>query len=141
MEAVPGQERTRLFIVLSGLTTAATLTLLACRARLLVPWWVLFAFGVPWVAFSIYLRAHRDGLGSEGKWVDWWSIPHVIGGVLLGNFELGFVWIVAIVVWWECIEVVSRVFEHVTNRVTDVVIALVGWSLAQALLNDAFRLF
>lgn len=138
MDAVREHERTTLFAVLTGLTLAATVALLVCRADLLVSLPALFAIGVPWIALSIYLRLHRDGVGGEGRYLDWWSIPHVIGGVVLGLFDIGLVWVVLLVVWWECVESVSRVYEHVTNRVVDVVIAVTGWALAQWLVQRAF---
>jgi hypothetical protein len=141
MDAVHEQERTSLFTVLTGLTLTATVALLVWQAHLLVPLWALLAIGLPWIAFSVYLRLHRDDLGREGKFLDWWSISHIIGGALLGSFDIGLVWVALLVIWWECVESVSLVFEYVTNRVTDIVIALLGWGIAQLLIKSSFTLF
>jgi hypothetical protein len=141
MDAVPtDQERKRLFLVLTVVTLASAVALLVTRAHPLVGFGVLAAIGLPWIAFSIYLRLNRDGVGSEGRFVDWWTVPHGIGGLLLGVFDIGLVWVVALVVWWECCEAASRVYEHFTNRVSDVVVALVGWTIAQLVLTSGVRL-
>lgn len=137
MDALHEQERTRLFVVLTGLTLIATVTLLVCRSHLLVSMPTLLAIGLPWVAFSIYLHLHRDDrIGGEGKYVDWWTLSHAIGGAVLGIFDIGLVWVAILVVWWECVESMSRIFEHFTNRTMDTVIALAGWSVAQLLLGS-----
>ena len=135
MDAVHAQERTTRFVILTGLTLTASIGLLVARAHPRVGWPVLLAIAVPWVATGLYLQRHRDGVGGEGKYVDWWSIPHVVGGVLLGLLDISLFWVVLLVVWWECVESVSRVFEHLTNRVTDVVIAITGWAAAQWLVS------
>jgi hypothetical protein len=142
MDAIhPEQERTKLFVVLTGLTLTAAVGLLVMRAHVLVSLWVLAAIALPWIAFSIYLRLHRDGIGGEGRYVDWWTVPHGIGGLLLGVFDIGLVWVVALVVWWECVEAASRVYEHFTNRVSDVVVAVAGWTFAQLVLTGGVRAF
>lgn len=133
-------ERTGLFALLAAVSLAAALLLLVFGSRLLVSPWVVVAIALPWTALSIVLRAHRDTWGRERKYVDLWSIPHVIGGVLLGLFGVGVVWVLALTVWWEFAESWSRVFEHVTNRVTDVVIAVAGCVGAELVLTGAVRL-
>jgi hypothetical protein len=140
MDAVHEQERTTLFGVLTGLTLLATVALLVLRAHLLVSTPLLLAIGVPWIAGSIYLRIHRAGVGGEGKYLDWWSVPHIVGGALLGLFDIGLVWVLLLTIWWECVESVSRSFEYFTNRVTDIVIAVVGWSIAQLIVTGGFTL-
>jgi hypothetical protein len=139
MDAVP-QERTLLFGILTGLTLTFTVALLAWRYAPIVPVWSIIALGTPWMAFSIFLRIRRADLGREGRFLDLWSIPHLFGGVLLGLFGLGFVWIAILVVWWEGVEHVSRVFEYTTNRITDCVIAVAGWALAQYIVTGGFAL-
>jgi hypothetical protein len=114
--------------------------LLVFGSRLLVAAWVVVAIALPWTALSIVLRMHRDTWGRERKYVDLWSIPHAIGGVLLGLFGVGVLWVLALTVWWEVAESWSRVFEHVTNRVTDVVIAVAGCVGAELVLTGAVRL-
>ncbi len=127
------QERTLLFGILGGVTAIGTAALLLWRGHLLVPRWVVFALALPWIGFSALLRVRRDSLGAEGKYVDLWSIPHVVAGALLALFGLPLAWVIVVLVWWEAVEIVSRVFEHPTNRVTDIVIALAGWELVRLL--------
>jgi len=134
-------ERTSLLAVLTAATLAAGVAMLVWRARLLVPLWVVLALGVPGLVFSSYLRLHRDdAIGRERRYLDWWSIPHLAGGALLGMLDLGGLWVAALVVWWEGVEIISRVFEHATNRLTDVVLALVGWAAAQLVITGALRM-
>lgn len=140
MDAVHEQERNGLFATLGILTALSIVALLFARGHLLVPAWTLLAIGLPWLAFSIYLRLHRDTAGREGRVVDLWSIPHLVGGVLLGLFDIPLLAITALVVGWELIESVSRVFEHFANRVADVALALCGWLLAQLLFAGSWSL-
>ena len=138
MDAVHEHERPTMFAVLTGVTAAATLALLVWRAQLLVSVPALLAVGLPWLGLTIYLRQHSASAGREGRYLDWWSVSHVVGGVLLGLFDVGLVWVVLLVVWWECVETASRVFEYVTNRFTDIVVAVAGWGAAQWLVQRAF---
>lgn len=131
MESLHAQERTGLFFVLTPLTLAVTVALIAIRSELLVSWWTIAAIGAPWIAFSIFLRLHRETWGREGAWVDLWAISHAIGGALLGLFGIGFVWVAAIVVWWELVELACRVHETPQNRAMDIVLALAAWATAQ----------
>lgn len=124
-------ERNGLFLVLTPLTLAATVWLMATRMELLVPWWVIAVIAAPWMALSIFLRLHRETWGREGTWVDLWAIPHAIGGGLLGLFGIGLVWIAAVVVWWELVEIVCRIHETPQNRGMDIVLALGTAALAQ----------
>lgn len=138
MDAAQSHERNGLFAVLAALTLVATLTLLATRGELLIPRWGLVAIAVPWTAFSIYLRLHRDGVGREGRVLDLWSIPHFVGGVVLGLFDVPLVFITLIVIGWELVESVCCIFEHLPNRIADIVLALAGWTLVQLAFGGSF---
>ena len=101
---------------------------------------VLAAVATPWLALAALLRIKHDTLGFEGKYVDWWSIPHCISGVLFGLVGVPLVFVVAIATVWEIVEIVARTREYPTNRVTDVVLAALGWLGANALADGNFPL-
>jgi hypothetical protein len=130
-------ERTVLLGVLTLLTVAGILTLVLVRGRPLVPMWVIAAIAVPWVGFSAWLRTHLRGLGREGRYLDWWSIPHTFGGVLLALVRIEGWIVLAIAAGWELIEIGTRVREHPVNRVIDVVLAVVGWGATSLILDGA----
>ena len=134
------QERNGLFAVLGILTATATAALLFTRGDLLIPTWGLLALGIPWSAFSLYLRLHRDTVGREGPVLDLWSIPHFFGGVLLGLFDVPLLYVTLLVVGWELVEWVSRIFEHLANRIADIVLALAGWVLVQLVFSGSLAL-
>lgn len=140
MEQHQAEERTTLFGILTAVTLAMVVAVVAVTAHKLVPLWVLLAIVVPWLAFSIVLRIRRDDWGREGKYFDLWSIPHAFAGVMLGLVDVRLVWVVLLTVWWEGVEAVSRVHEQVPNRFIDVAIACVGWSAAQWLAGGGFAL-
>jgi hypothetical protein len=125
-------ERTRLLAVLTSATLVGILALVLLRGRLLVPMWVIATIAVPWAAFSALLRVKRRGLGREGRYLDWWSIPHAVGGALLALVRIEGWIVAAIAVGWELIEIGTRVREHPVNRVIDVALALVGWAVISA---------
>jgi len=72
---------------------------------------------------------------KEGKYVDLWSINHVLSGVvlgaILGNFNAPFGWslllAIALFVGWEVVEVLIGIKEHMPNMVMDVVCDLAGF--------------
>jgi hypothetical protein len=131
------QERNRLFVTLGLLTAGTTLAVVATRGTLLVSVPALVVVLVPFVAFSILLRVRRDTLGVEGRVVDLWSIPHTVGGFILGMFDVPFLAIAVLVTVWELVESVSKIYEHLANRIADVVLALAGWTLAQLLFDGS----
>ncbi len=132
------EERTRPFVALTALTLAMTIALLVWRTKLIAPVSVIAAIAVPWIAFSIFLRVKRDSWGREGKYLDLWSIPHFIGGMLLACFGIGFWLVLALTSWWECVEALCRVYEHKANRVIDVVLATSAWLLTQGAFGGSF---
>lgn len=110
------------------------------RARRLVAWWVIAVVAAVWLAMSIALRSRPDDWGREGKYLDPWSIPHFMTGVLFGLLGIGAFWVVAIAITWELVEVFSRIDEHLTNRAVDVVLAGAGWAAITAVLGGTFAL-
>ena len=80
---------------------------------------------------------HINQYWKEGKYVDLWSINHILSGVVVGallfRFGLNFHWAIivslALFVGWEIFEIVIGIKEHMTNIVMDVVFDLVGFLL------------
>jgi len=72
---------------------------------------------------------------KEGKYVDLWSIPHILSGIVLGAilFSLGVSFVPSLVislvlfVGWEAVEVFVGIKEHITNMTMDVVCDLLGF--------------
>lgn len=135
------RERTRLLGVLTALTLLATSGLLIWRTELIAPVWAIAAVAAPWVALSIFLRIKKRSYGREGRVVDLWSIPHFIGGSLLGLFGIGIVTILVVTIWWEIVETISHVHECRANRVMDVLLAASGWILANLVFAGPFTLW
>ena len=117
---------------MTAVAAAGVITLVVVRGRLLVPLWVILAMAIPWAAFSVFLRLRRRGLGREGRYLDWWSIPHTLVGVLFALLRIEGVIVAAIAIAWELIEIGTRVQEHPANRVIDVVLAVAGWTATTA---------
>lgn len=136
----PGHENTRLLAALAGLITVITVVVIWQTHRLLVPWWGIGVAGIPWAGSTVLLRAKQDTLGFEGKYVDWWSVPHFLTGVLFGLFGVPAVYVVGIAAAWEYVEYTSQTPEYPTNRATDIVLAAAGWATANAIAGGAFRI-
>lgn len=134
------RERTGLLVVLGAVLAMITAIVIWQTGRLLVDGWVLGAVAVPFAGLSVLLRVKQDSLGFEGKYVDWWSIPHFVAGVLFGlvGMRLGYVVLIASV--WELVEVFAHTHEAPTNRVTDIVLAAAGWATANLLADGGFLL-
>ena len=124
-------ERTRLLGALTALTLGLGLALVIWRRAPIASPVVIAPITATFVGSVVLLRIRRDDLGAEGRFVDLWTIPHFVIGALFGLLGIDLAWTTALVVWWELVEVVSRVDEYPTNRVTDVVISVVGWAAAQ----------
>lgn len=71
----------------------------------------------------------------EGRYVDLWSINHVLSGIVLASLLFGlkapFGWsllaAVALFVGWEVVEVLTGIKEHMPNMIMDVVCDLAGF--------------
>jgi hypothetical protein len=73
---------------------------------------------------------------KEGKYVDLWSALHVLSGAMLGFFPRYFGFgmmatffiVFLLLVMYEMFEVIVKIEEFPTNRVTDVVFGMVGFT-------------
>jgi hypothetical protein len=133
-------ERTRLLQVLSAIFATAVIALLYWRNHRLVNWAWIGGAGMVWGGGGIALRTHEETWGKEFRYLDWWSVPHFLGGVLLAMFGIGVAWVAALAVAWECIELASRVEEYPTNRVCDLALAVGGWAIVNAIAGGGFPL-
>jgi len=75
-------------------------------------------------------------LYKEGKYIDLWSVPHVLSGVILAiifnhlgmSFWLNFILSIIIMTWWEFFEEhVLNAREFLTNKIMDVVTGVIGF--------------
>jgi len=81
----------------------------------------------------------------RGKYVDLWSIPHVISGIVIAylvffagiKFDVGFWIALSIGIGWELFERVTRLSrtEAYTNSLGDIVCAQIGFVAAFLLLQ------
>lgn len=85
---------------------------------------ILSTFGI-W----LFLVNHRESLGWEGRYIDLWSIPHFTAGIGLWGLGLDLLAVVAVAIAWEVVEIAANVYEQPTNRATDVVLAILGWTV------------
>lgn len=136
----PGHEKTWLLATLAGIMTIITTIVIWQTHDLLVRSWVIGAVAVPWAGVTVLLRVKPKTLGFEGKYVDWWSIPHYLTGVLFGLFGIRLLYVLAIAAAWEFVELSAETPECATNRAVDIVLAAAGWATANLLAGGAFRL-
>lgn len=134
------QERTRLLQVLAPIFASAVIALLVLRSHRVVQWVWIGGASMVWGAGGIALRAHQKTWGRELRYVDWWSVPHFLGGVLLAMFGIGLAWVVAVAAMWECIELAAAVDEYPTNRICDIALAVAGWAVVNAIAGGGFPL-
>ena len=75
-------------------------------------------------------------LWAEGKYVDLWTIPHILSGVIMaGSFYwLGFsfwpniISSIILMIGWEFFELhFLGIHEHLSNKVMDVVTGIIGF--------------
>ncbi|MFA6227121.1 MAG: hypothetical protein WC631_01395 [Candidatus Paceibacterota bacterium] len=75
-------------------------------------------------------------LWKEGKYIDMWSVPHVLCGVIFAGIlnwlGIGFlsnlILSTIIMIGWEFFELyVLNVHEYITNKIMDVVTGLIGF--------------
>jgi hypothetical protein len=134
------REKTWLLGTLAAVLSVITIIVIWQRHHLIVPWWGIAVVAAPWVGAGMVLRAKQDSLGAEGKYVDWWSLPHYFAGVLFALLGIGLVYVVAIASVWEVIEIYANTKEYPTNRVTDIVLAALGWASAMLVCGGSFPL-
>ena len=134
------RERTTVLKVLASIFAAAAITLLVWRGHRLVHWGWIGGAGLVWGGGGIALRTHTNTWGRERHYIDWWSVPHFLGGVIPAMFGIGLVWVAALATAWEGVELASRVDEYPTNRVCDIALAIAGWALVNAIAGGGFPL-
>ena len=77
----------------------------------------------------------RTDIWSEGKWLDLWSVVHLLSGISIGLgfyfFNLGNTFttllVLVLLVLYEGWEMYVRIEEASTNRFMDVVVGIVGF--------------
>ncbi len=97
----------------------------------IVPVWVILAIALIWAVLQLVLIRTKP---EVGEYVDWWSIVHVLSGVLLGLLSVSLLKTVVVLVLWEVVEGLAGVKEPRTNRIADVLIGLLGWFLAKLII-------
>ncbi|HEY4183399.1 MAG TPA: hypothetical protein VGM90_41530 [Kofleriaceae bacterium] len=128
-------------MVTLGLVLAAITGVVIWQTHhLLTRGWIVALVAVVWVGSTAILRARQDTLGIEGAIVDWWSIPHLMSGVMLGIVGVPLLFIVGIAVAWEIIELTSHIDEYRLNRVADLALAISGWFLVNLCASGSFDL-
>ena len=133
-------EKTWLLATLGVVITLITAIVIWQTHHLIAPTWVVGSVGVVWAGSAALLRAKQATIGFEGKYVDWWSIPHFITGVLFGLLGVRLTYVVGIAVTWEVVEIFADTPEYPTNRATDIVLAVAGWAFAILLAGARFTL-
>ncbi len=139
MRHPPDRERTGLLAILTGALMIGVAVLVLMRGRALLPVVALVPLCGVWLGLTALLRVRKD-LGFEGRLVDFWSITHFWAGVMAGLVDVGFLWLLPLALLWEVIEVVCRVTEYRANRAIDVLLALVGWVLANLVAGGSLPL-
>ncbi len=75
---------------------------------------------------------------AEGDYFDAWSVIHFLAGVVFGYLPFIFpsvdLWnifilVVSILIFWEVFEVAKGISETMVNRITDVLVAVVGFAI------------
>lgn len=135
MRDVISRERTGVLVGLGLVLALGSVALLHDDLALAVSPAAFLALFIPAAILSAFLRTHLDTWGREGKFVDLWSIPHFMFGVLGYLMGIDVIYVGAIAATWELIEVAARVREYTTNRVTDVLLAVVGWGATHAVMS------
>ena len=133
-------EKTWLLGALGAVVALITAVVIWQTHHLIAPTWVVATAGVVWAGSAALLRANQSTIGREGKFVDWWSIPHFTTGILFGLLGVRLAYVVGIAITWEIVEVFANTKEYPTNRATDVVLAAAGWALATLLAGARFVL-
>lgn len=84
------------------------------------------------------IKIVRTDLWREGKWLDLWSVVHVLSGLLLGFFlylfrvdaMYGLVFVVVLLSVYELFELLVDIYEAPTNRIMDIAVGMLGYILA-----------
>ena len=83
------------------------------------------------------MKIDHAKLWAEGRYIDLWTIPHILAGVLLGgylywlgvSFEINLAVTTILVISWEFFELhFLGVHEYFTNSLMDIIVALIGFA-------------
>jgi hypothetical protein len=85
------------------------------------------------------MAINRKGPWRERKFIDLWSLVHFLGGFAIGgilillDFEPYIAGAIAAALFagWEIFEILAKIHEHGSNRISDIVIDYSGFFLAQ----------
>jgi phosphatidylglycerophosphate synthase len=89
------------------------------------------------------MKINHVRLWKEGKYIDMWSIPHILCGfVFAGIFNylgiglwLNLILSILIMIWWEFFELIFLdVHEYFTNKTMDILMGLAGFFIMYALI-------
>lgn len=137
MKETAQDERTGRLLGLGLLLALACVAWVRHDVAPIVSSWVFVALFVPAAAFTALLRVRPKTWGREGKYLDYWSIPHFLVGVFAYLLGVDLLYVFAVAAVWELIELAADEPEYTTNRLTDVVLAVAGWLATYA--ADAIR--
>lgn len=81
----------------------------------------------------------KKRLWRERKFLDMWSLVHLLGGFAIGGILLllnidtyiASAIAVALFAGWEIFEIVTKIHEHAFNRLSDMIVDYAGFFLAQ----------
>jgi len=80
-------------------------------------------------------------LWKNGKYVDLWSVVHFVAGMVLWysvaftgfSFFSCFIFAFILMVLWEFCEWLCKIQESIYNKITDIIIGLIGFIVANSL--------
>lgn len=81
------------------------------------------------------IKLVRTDIWREGKWLDLWSVVHMLSGLLVGFFFyylkvhaiFGILLAVLVFIAYELFEIFAEIYETPTNRFMDVVVGMMGY--------------
>jgi hypothetical protein len=83
------------------------------------------------IGFRKFLGWLFDGNIDSG-WIDRWTISHTGAGLVFGIWWLPLAFVLPLVIAWEVFEITVPGFgenESYWNRLTDILVAIIGWLL------------
>ncbi len=77
----------------------------------------------------------KYGIWKKGKYIDLWSLNHLLSGALLArislfigvSFWLGFSTAFMLMLAWEIYEVIRHIEESIENKILDMVLGIFGF--------------
>lgn len=92
--------------------------------------------------YNAYMKSWHDRSLWEQPFVDLWAIPHTLFGVLVASvvaflgwsMSWGVVATIALAILWEFLEELGGTTEYFSNRISDVIVATLGYFIAWAII-------